>query len=257
MNAKDAIAPSWYETFCKYRDRLYEEQMVPLNTRLFTLEKIEAFPFTLFLPEYDDRVFWQTTRNALVETIILGIHRIGYDQGSRRGDQKLLTLKFLKDKVSQNLRDDDAETYFWKRCGEADFEIRRKAFNGKISTIRNQYLCHLYSEPEQVEPITLGELQELREILYDLLQVLFFDTFPVLTLWAYGPTNRPTDIDKILDGVARDSYRLNWPENAQYEHDRQWFNDWLSGLSPTDLAYYNEYRRKFDLPEMYPKDNST
>ena len=173
----------------------------------------------------------------------MGIRRIGYPQGSKRSEERpLLTLNILRDSVSQNLRDEDesAQEFFWKRCREADFEGRRKTLNDKISTIRNQHLAHLYLEPESVRPITLGELQELRDILYDLLQVLFFDSFPVLTLWAYGPTNRPTDIDKLLDSAIRDSHRLNWPESSD-----PLCADWIQTLSEDDLNLYNKYRRKF------------
>lgn len=37
MKAEDAIESDWYGTFLECRERLYQEQMVPLNTRLFIL----------------------------------------------------------------------------------------------------------------------------------------------------------------------------------------------------------------------------
>jgi hypothetical protein len=243
MNAKDVIDPGWYKTYDEHRDRLFS-QIVMLNTRLSILEMLEDFPFLLFLPLYDDRVFWDEMRNSLAETIIMGIWRIGIDTRNNA-----LTLKRLKNEIRKHLCDQSAKEDFKNRCKGANFKTSLSVFEEKIKTIRHQYLAHHNQKPDNLVPINLKELREIHDILYDLLRVLFFETHPAKDVWA----NYSDSVKKTLDAVARDSHYLNWPEkaeNAQFDHEKEWLDEWLEGLSQADFDIYNEYRRKFNLPEV-------
>lgn len=59
----DVIDPSWLPTYERQRDAIWN-QLTMLDTKLFLLEKLAAFPFKLFL-QPADRIFWQYAQNAL------------------------------------------------------------------------------------------------------------------------------------------------------------------------------------------------
>jgi hypothetical protein len=54
-----------------------------------------------------------------------------------------------------------------------------------------------------------------------------------------------TDIEEILDGIARNSFFLNMPER----HPERWKYR-RPNLSGDKLKSFNHYRRKFDMPEV-------
>jgi hypothetical protein len=65
-------------------------------------------------------------------------------------------------------------------------------------------------------------------------------------LWGYGENSRitrTTDIDELLDNVARKSHLLNLPESAPFLCASV-----FSELSDFELATINQYRVKFGLP---------
>ena len=58
-------------------------------------------------------------------------------------------------------------------------------------------------------------------------------------------TKHTTDLEDILDSIARNSFLLNMPE----EHPDRWGHH-RKRLGKKELDLLNKYRVKFDLPEL-------
>jgi hypothetical protein len=248
LSAEDAIADEWFEIYERQKDVLYK-QLISLNTNLFILEKIESFPFHLFAPIYDDRVFWRITTNALVEASIMIIWRIVADKDSNK-----LTLRAFKNQVFQNLKDRIKPT-LGVALKQVNFEYRMAALERKVISVRHGYIAHLDSQsnlspdPNELAAIslTLQDLKTILEIARNLFDVLCFNSYHSLWLWGYPESFREkqqTDIDQLLDYVARSSDLLNLPEK-----DPSFWKAQLQELSSNDLNTLNQYRRKFGLPD--------
>jgi hypothetical protein len=97
----------------------------------------------------------------------------------------------------------------------------------------------------------ISELRELRDALNTLLDALSFNVGHMMLPIPYHPnvshpvgSNHKTDIEEILDCIARDSHMLNMsekkPERWRYRR---------AHLIEDKLKILNQYRRKFNLPE--------
>ena len=62
--------------------------------------------------------------------------------------------------------------------------------------------------------------------------------------YLYPPGIKSTDIEKLLDSVARDSGVLNVPENDPYTWSLR-----REEFKKADLEIINKYRVQFGLPE--------
>jgi hypothetical protein len=173
-----------------------------------------------------------------------------------------LTLRQLKNEMLRYVREDSVVTRqelkaFFK---QADFEARVSALEKNVQEIRNNYLAHFDREwnlnpsPNRAS-VSFTDLKSLLSALEQLLRLLSLNVEMMLWYWdyldyapnVYMPKGRtPTsDIDELLDAVARQSDLLNLPENSPFGMD-----DWGSELSDSDLALLNQYRSKFGLPEI-------
>jgi hypothetical protein len=250
IRASELIREEWLPEYEKQREIIHG-QLVGLNTYLFTLERIEEFPFRVFFPAYDDRIFWQTTRNALVEIIVIRMWRIGVD---RRKD--VLTLKNFKDDIWANLKDNTAGQIFQGKLEHVDFDNQIQTLNERLTELRHNYFAHfnkslnLTPKPEKIANIavSLSDFKNFIVIIRKLFDVLCFEHHHDLWLWAYSQyrrENQETDVDKLLDGVARNSDLLNLPETAP-----DIWTGIVAELSDYDLAIINKYRLKFRLPSV-------
>jgi hypothetical protein len=250
MSIEDVIDPSWLETY-KRQQKVLWEQLINLNCYIFLIEKIEAFPFDVFLPLYDDRIFWRLAKNSMIETSLMIVWRIAVDTG---GDS--LTLNRFKNEIFQHLRDDQTKKDLGARIRNDGFEIKITGLKEKVNHARHNYLAHLNREahitPDErriaQNAVSLNELRSLRDALRDLFDVLGFEHLYVLWPWGYldGQRQRQsTDIDRLLDGIAKESYLLNMPEYNPEVWEMKSLN-----LSQRELGIINDYRPKFGLSPM-------
>jgi hypothetical protein len=211
------------------------------------LEKITAFRFDLF-GDYS-RNFWELSEQALFESSIMVIWRVAVDSHSDG-----LTLQKLKKQILQNLKDDGLKREFRRLLKEIQFEEKIKNLKPAIQEIRHNYIAHfnlgkhVSPTPKQIEERTIrfSELKKFRNALNSLFDLLCFGHNAVLPFDYFQlPGNRPTDIEKLLDGVARDSGILNVPEIDLYTWPSR-----REKLKREDLELINKYRIKFGLPEV-------
>jgi ABC-2 type transport system permease protein len=138
LRAEDALKSEWLETYKRHRNVLHDE-IVALNTNLFIIENIEAFPFDLLVGPPADRIFWQLTKNALIISSMMIIWRIAVDK-NRKGTKPKLTLNSFHDDILNNLRDESAKNYLISRLNAVKFEERMEILSEKVRFWRHNYL---------------------------------------------------------------------------------------------------------------------
>ena len=168
-----------------------------------------------------------------------------------------LTIKSLRSHLRRHLRekfraDLDAE------LRQVNYKKEARAIEGRIDKLRNTYLAHLDSSarfPPSTEDArrTAVYLSDLRtmalklEQFYDVLclghgrDIHILDYHPKIEY----PLPHQTDIEDLLDLVARNSAIVNMPELQAgfWPHHRQ-------SLATEDLQLINRYRVRFKLPEV-------
>lgn len=180
--------------------------------------------------------------------------RIVVDKG-----ENLLTLRHFKNEIFRNSRDETKSKLrdLWK---EVDFESRISELEAKVINARHNYVAHLNKEfhlhPDEKLisklALSLADIKSLLDAARKLFDLLCFTEHHSLWLWAYGERNvenHQTDVDKLLDMVAKNSRILNLPEEDPDALKRK-----LIKFSSSDLRVINQYRRKFDMSEINPDD---
>ncbi len=249
LSPSDVIEASWLETYERLLNVIWH-QLIELNRNLFLIRRIENFPFNVFMPAYANRIFWHLTRNALIEKSIMIIWRVVMDT-----DSDSLTLRYFKNQIFEHLCNKDVEKRLRKDLKENGFENKITQLKSKIKNARHYYLAHLNTDalinPDSQkiqETINLTELDEILVISQELFDLLSFGNGHGLWYVGYLDSQREkqeTDIDRLLDSVARESAFLNMPERDPVGWEIR-----KSQYSETALSIINAYRRKFGLNEV-------
>ena len=255
LSPKDIIEESWLVSYEQNVEAIWW-QLVRLNSTIFVLEKILSFPFDLFHPLPATKHFWNLVENALFETCILIIWRVGVDTVYTEG----LTLQQFKNQVFQHLKTDEYRIPLKKALKKDNVQSSVSDLEKKIRELRNNYIAHYNLQrvtnptAEQIRqriflPSELKQYQNTLNGYFDLL--CFGHKRAVLPLEYHPDVTHPlgfdsqSDIERLLDNVARESALLNLPEkNPAY-----WFI-YRQNLSEKSLKILNEYRAKFELPAV-------
>jgi len=250
MRPQDLLEPTWLATYEQNIDVLHQ-QLVRLNSNIFILDKILPFPFGLFKPY--PRLFWNRVINALFETCILALWRIAVDSSDVG-----LTLRHLKNEIFQHFCEDEYKQHFAKVLKSTRIEESVSALEPKITTLRHDYIAHfnlaanISPTPEQNEQRVLlfSELTSYRDAVNSFFDLLCFARKKLLLPLGYHPDvihpgDARSDIEQLLDCVARESIVLNLPE----ENPQHW-EAFRKNLSEADVKKLNQYRAKFGLPEV-------
>lgn len=245
--AANLLNQHWLPEYMKQRDSL-ATQLRELNTAMFILEKIELFPFWLFTPNTHDYVFWRTIKFSLVQTAVIIASRVIVE-----GDSDALTLKGFKTGIVRNAVDQSAEQMIRDRLRTISFDKRIAAIEEKIRAIRNNFVAHLDKTQNTLElsqrtiaDMTYAEMKELLDGGYELFNALSFEAYYVPWFAEYSDQIRnaqQTDVERLLDQVAKSSFLLNLPETQPEAWQRR-----RSKLSSEEIELLNHYRRKFGLP---------
>ncbi len=187
------------------------------------------------------------TRVALIEKSVITVTRLIVDQDS-------LIRKF-KGKVMQNITDSDVKQQLQDAIRKIKFESRVDAVKPAFAYARNNYLAHLdvennltASSQSSSPSIGFDEVDEAVSITIDLFNLLCFETGFYLWQIDYAEARRnseTTDIDILLHELAQGSHILHMPE----DHPEMWVQLKVK-YSADEIAKLNEYRSKFNLPEM-------
>ncbi|MDQ3584765.1 MAG: hypothetical protein M3407_03230 [Acidobacteriota bacterium] len=247
LSAKNVLEESGLHEYEAGMGFFYSE-LVELNTILYLAEQIVQFPFDLFTHR-DDIIFFTIVMGSFHDSAILIITRLATDQA---GD--LFTLPRFKNRVRDWVKSKFKDA-FDVRLREARFEAGVKSLFEKARELRRHRIAHTTQEfisgGVKLSRPNISELKELRDALNSLLDALSFNVEHMMLPIPYDPrvihpveSNHKTDIEKILDRIAKDSHILNMPEkNPERWRYRR------SNLSEDKLKILNQYRRKFNLPE--------
>ena len=183
---------------------------------------------------------------SFYNSAILIITRLATDE-----DGGLFTLTQFKNRVLQLVKDEYREA-FKLRLRKARFDKELKNLLSKTRDLRHHTIGHttrsyIAGDVKLPRPDILG-LRELREALNSLLDALAFNVEYAMLPIAYDPRvlpKRKTDIEQILDCFAKNSHWLNMPE----KYPERWKYRRLR-LSEDRLRAINQYRRKFQMPEV-------
>lgn len=260
-----AVKPKEYLSTCKPESVLspndyqqYKEMMtgmwphvITLNTYVYLLSRILAFPFGLL--GIDPEPFWTALQRALFDGSVLAIWGLVFDR-----DRRSCTLLDVKKHLSQALQDGHAKEALDELFRKEFPEGWESAFRKKIEEIRHNYVAHYNlrkharPSPAEIEKrrLTLSDLETARDKVVGLFDILALDVDYRVLPPEYDPhirfpaqEDKRTDIERILDRLARESYTLNLPERnpALWPYK-------LAHLSPHQRDQLNHFRHRFGLP---------
>jgi hypothetical protein len=219
--------------------RGFHSQLGALNLNVLFCEHLAAFPAKLFGVggPGDAFLFW-TFFNAH-RTAILFITRLITDQV--RGAH---TLPRFRKRLQSTLIRSEYGQAFHERMRKHHFDADRDEVLAKMRAYRNKDIAHLIPDAALIGP-SLDEIKTMTTRVNALFQALSFNTEYKMETIGYDDGDRPCDLDRILDAVARTSAILTCPEDDP--------NRWAvrrEHLSAEDLANLNHYRRKFGMSDV-------
>ncbi len=248
----EVLRPEFVPVYERELGILWRE-LVRLNNLLFIIRIIAKFPFHLFGGHNNH--FWVLTTDSMRETCIMILCRTCLD---RRKD--VLGLRRLKDKLLDNIIDDDAKDRFAQCVDDVKFESTIERIGAKLKDIRDNHLAHLSRSrlvstvvrDSQGERPTLMELEDITKVVNNLVQAISLGHGRGMTYWQYNRdiefsdgSDHHSDIERLLDLVAKDSPLLNMPEQQQ-----QYWQSYRESLSEDEMRAMSQYRQKFGLPEV-------
>jgi hypothetical protein len=220
----------------------FYSKLTELHHNAFFIRHIVDFPFDLFVHPAQD-LFLRMVLDNLAQVAILQITKLTTDNG-----RDARTLRQFKNFMARSVKDEHRADYH-QLLAEVRFKPRIETLIGKAKDLRDLQIAHSVSD--QVDAITFGEITEIVLELTRLFEAASFGTEYRYLIFSYDPAvRRPagidtrTDIERILDGIVRDSSVLHLPETdpIAWPHAR---NSW----PVPRLELFNRYRRRLGLPE--------
>jgi len=230
----------WRSEYDK-RIYLFWNELIDLNHYVFYLERITAFPWSLFGESGDS--FWDYVTLAMFDSAVLIASRVCLD--TRKNSLKLTEFR---DEITKNLVSKKERSKFVDRHREVDFDGKMSEIGKQIKDLRNKRIAHLSKEivggsikgSHFRQSVSLSGLREITNCLNEFFQVLSLGIGREMTL-----PNPDQDIDRVLYMLARNSDVLN-----MLEQQPEFWPCYKENLSNADLLILNDYRRKFGLPEV-------
>ncbi len=226
-----------------------------LNTDIYLVEQILNFPLVFFYDKGETKSFFfeHFVENAL-DICILTITRLVTDQ---KGD--LFTLPRFQRRILKMVKS-DYQTSFRELLKENELllKLMRSLIQEKAEDLRDNRLAHFTLEYfreffDSNAHVTLESLvsdikavSEMLSICLDNLTLFGASKFSPLPFEYRSDISigRISDIELVLDSIARASYILNLPESDPH----QWFE--IMSTKREQLNQFNHYRKKFGLPEV-------
>jgi hypothetical protein len=249
MKAEEVLEKNSIDEYEKGIDFFYD-QLVKLNTNIFIIKKIYEFPFDIFCSP-EDKVFFSMVIWNFYENSVLTVTKLATDQ---KGDVYTLPkfknwiYKQVKSKYISDLRN-------WLKKSRFDSETKRILKNAQ--DLRDKMIAHfnknLLFNMGKVKHINIRELEKLKDKFNFILNTLSFNIGHEMLPLPYSESViRPkgvehrSDIDSILDSIAKNSTVLNMPEMLpeKWEYTKESYDE-------EGIKTINKYRKKFSLPEVY------
>jgi hypothetical protein len=225
----------------------FHARLSELHHNVYFVERIAEFPFDLFVHPVEDAFLRMVARNFL-QIAVLQITKLVTDSGL---DAR--TLLQFRNFMDGTVKDEHRDGYR-KVLKDAKFNPRIDRLIAKAKDLRDTQIAH-WVEPAPgapVDALTFAEIKDVVREMTNLFEVAAFSTDYRYLCMAYDPEVRHPaghdarpDIERILDGIARDSPTLHLPESnpMAWPYARQ---SWPAER----LEVLNRYRRKLGLPEV-------
>lgn len=250
-SGKDCVKTCEYANYEKHLHSLWF-RIFNLNDSYYILNKIIAFPFSLF--SIDNHCFWHYTRTALFERCIMLTWGLVIDCNNGEG----LTLGQFKNDIFKTYLIEDELNEFKEKVKELQFDQKINDLKSKIITIRHNFIAHYnYEKAWDNNNITDQDSISIRELKTGL--TIINEYFTVLCLgviysihnvkYLPGATigGKPvlTDIDKLLKNIIVDDpcYSMS-DENPQRWHFVK------NNIDPIKLELINTVRNDSGLPQI-------
>jgi hypothetical protein len=204
----DDDALSEYES----KRAVFYNELVNLNTNIYIAEKIFDFPFDVFIGNWP--TFFRLVIDNFLNISVLIVTRLATDT-----DPDFYTLVQFKNRVLKLLKPEHQEA-FRALLKQTRFDRETRDLLEKARNLRHGRIAHLKEDFDAESTIrSLSELQTLRDRLNSLYDTLSFNVGSLFVpleyyedAWHPRGDKDQSDIEKLLDCVARDSYVLNMPE---------------------------------------------
>jgi hypothetical protein len=234
-SADEIIRP---EKLAQYRHELahYHTRLSKLHHHLYFMEKIATFPFYLFTNPAEDQ-FLSITYESYGLLAILEIVKLARDSGGKR------TLNRLTSFMMKAIRSEYLHAYK-DRMRNADFTKKINKLLDHAQSIRTNVIAHSLPLTSDIAPLWLSDTNEMMGEITKLFETASFSTTYHYLGLAYECEKAPSDIDRILNGIARDSPIIDMPEEntAAWEGSRKFRTEkWL--------ADFNRYRQRLGVPD--------
>lgn len=231
----------------EYQKALYFfwDELTKLNINIFIIKKIFEFPFDIFCSP-QNTIFFSSVVWNFYENSVLIITKLATDEGT-----DLHTLLQFKNWVREQIKE-EYKSDFCQKLREVKFDLETKKIFKKAKDLRNYVFAHFNrNKLEQILNLNLSELEKLKDKINSFFDVLTinceYDMFPPSysenAILPNGVNHR-TDIEVILDYVAKNSVLLNMPERfpEEWKCDKENYDE-------EAIKTINKYRKKFNLPE--------
>ncbi len=253
LEAKDILLDEAAVTEYEQAMAFFYHHLVELNVNLYLVEQILRFPLKLIQREEapGQNIFFHHFIDNAMYMSVLGITRLVADDRTdvftiTAFQQKLLKLVKPEYEAAykERLRDNRFSDPQIRNIRERAREFR----NTRVAHLGQDFFRGAYDSTIKRAELFFPEVKALCEKLNQCFSNLGFGTQYLMLPTCYGdnkPAYHRSDIERILDGLAKDSHILNLPETSpgRWQVVR-------STLSESELNQLNHYRRKFYMREV-------
>lgn len=246
LDPSEVLSEAALPEYVRGMDFFYLGQLVPLNATMYIVEQVLEFPLELFVGP-GEGVFYTLLLDNFLSAGLLAITRLATDSS-----KDLYTLMRFKNWLAQQVAPKFA-VEFHAYLKQSRFDKRTREMLGRAKGLRDARVAHLLTGTvlgnTESDRVNVMELGALRDALNALLRTLSFNRHRAMLPVPYHPDvvyppGTRSDIERILDSTARESWLLNLPEKNPHHWAAYRLN-----LSGECLRTMNRYRVKFGLPE--------
>ena len=222
----------------------FHGRLSELHHNIYYVQHILDFPFDLFVNPVED-LFLRFVVHNFFQVSVLQITKLTTDSG---GDAH--TLSHFNTFMNSAVKDEYLRDYR-DRLKESKVNPRIERLIATATRLRDKTIAH-WVPTDKMDTLTFDQIKDIVAELTKLFDVASFATECHYLSVYYDPAARPPagadsrpDIERILDGIARDSDMLHLPERSPEAWPHA-FKTW----SAVKVERFNRYRRRCGLPEV-------
>ncbi len=247
------LKKEWITTYWE-QHRILLNEIYNLNSYLHICERLKDFPFYLFTEPSTN--IWDYFFRGSYHSLVLIINKISLD---RRKD--VFTLDNFRENIENKFIKESNKQIFIRGYKKIDFYNRLEPYKNILENERHINIAHLNKNKTQnthydgsiTAPIINQKLKQVNSLINEYFHFLSLGIdwaethrqYIDKSFFTFQSTNFKSDIEELLDLVAKNSYLLNMPEKEPAVWDLK-----KEELSTDELMIFNKYRQKFNLPEL-------